>query len=37
MTRFENITKLNIHECLTMLSFLKEKQQAEMQQIKNKK
>ena len=37
ITRFENITKLNLHECLTMLTFMKEKSEVETQQIKNKK
>ena len=36
ITRFEDITKLNIHQCFTMLSFMKEKAQLESQQIKNK-
>ena len=34
--RFENITKLNMHQCFTMLSFMKEKAEIESQNIKNK-
>ena len=34
--RFEDITKLNIHQCFTMLSFMKEKAEIEAQQIKSK-
>ena len=34
--RFENITKLNIHQCFTMLSFMKEKAELEAKQIKSK-
>ena len=36
VTRFEDITELNVHKCLTMLSFMKEKQELENKQIKNK-
>ena len=36
ITRFEDITKLNVHQCFTMLSFMKEKSEIEAQQIKNK-
>jgi hypothetical protein len=36
ITRFEDITKLNVNQCFTMLSFMKEKAQLEAQQIKNK-
>ena len=36
ITKFENITKLNIHQCFTMLSFTKEKAEIEAQQIKSK-
>ena len=34
--RFEDITKLGVHECFTMLSFMKDKNQIEAKQIKNK-
>tara|TARA_R110001632_G_scaffold119247_1_gene231797 strand:- start:1010 stop:1264 length:255 start_codon:yes stop_codon:yes gene_type:complete len=34
--RFENITKLSMHECFMMLSFMKEKNEVEAKQIKNK-
>ena len=34
--RFENITQLNVHECLMMLSFMKEKNDLEAKQIKSK-
>tara|TARA_R110001592_G_scaffold79979_1_gene238629 strand:- start:245 stop:982 length:738 start_codon:yes stop_codon:yes gene_type:complete len=34
--RFEDITKLNVHQCFTFLSFTKEKAEIEQQQIKNK-
>jgi len=34
--RLEDITKLNVHQCFTMLSFKKEKAELEAQQIKNK-
>lgn len=36
VTRVENITKLNVHNCLTMLSFEKEKNEIEAKQIKSK-
>ena len=36
ITRFKNITKLNIHECLYALSFMKEKSELEAKQIKSK-
>tara|TARA_R110000796_G_scaffold85805_1_gene185986 strand:- start:1019 stop:1273 length:255 start_codon:yes stop_codon:yes gene_type:complete len=36
ITRFEHITKLNVHECFMMLSFMKEKNQLEADQIKSK-
>ena len=32
--RFENITKLSALKCLTMLAFMKEKNELEAQQIK---
>ena len=34
ITRFEDITQLNIHKCLLMLAFMKEKADIEMKQIK---
>ena len=34
--RFESITSLELNKCLTMLTFMKEKNEAEAQQIKNK-
>tara|TARA_R110000796_G_scaffold225990_1_gene342456 strand:- start:477 stop:731 length:255 start_codon:yes stop_codon:yes gene_type:complete len=34
ITRFENITKLNVHECFMMLSFMKDKAEAESKKIK---
>ena len=34
VTRFENITKLNIHKCLYYLTFEKEKQEIEKKLIK---
>ena len=34
--RFENITELNVHKCLTMLTFMKEKSDLESKQIKSK-
>ena len=34
ITRFENITKLNFHECFMMLSFMKDKNELEAKQIK---
>jgi hypothetical protein len=36
ITRFENITKLKMHKCFTMLSFMKDKNEVEAQQIKKK-
>ena len=36
ITRFKNITELNIHQCLTYLEYTKEKNQIEAAQIKNK-
>ena len=36
MKKFEDITKLNVYQCFTMLSFMKEKTEMEAQQIKNK-
>ena len=35
--RFEHITKLGALECLTMLSFMKEKNELELKQIKKYK
>ena len=32
--RFENITKLNVHECFMMLSFMKDKAEVEAKRIK---
>ena len=34
--RFEDITKLNVHKCFMMLSFMKDKNELEAKQIKNK-
>jgi len=34
--RFENITKLKMHECFMMLSFMKDKNDLEAKQIKKK-
>ena len=34
ITRFENITKLNVHECFMMLSFMKDKAEIEAKRIK---
>ena len=34
--RFEDITKLNVHSCLMMLAFEKEKTQIEINNIKKK-
>ena len=34
--RFEDITKLGVHECFMMLSFMKDKSELEAKQIKNK-
>jgi len=36
ITRYENITKLNVHQCLYALMFMKEKSEIEEKQIKNK-
>tara|TARA_R110000787_G_scaffold119215_1_gene230165 strand:+ start:99 stop:353 length:255 start_codon:yes stop_codon:yes gene_type:complete len=36
ITRFENITKLKMHECFMMLSFMKDKNEVEEKQIKKK-
>ena len=36
ITRFENITKLNVHECLTYLTYTKEKNEIEARNIKSK-
>ena len=36
ITKFEHITKLNVHECLTFLEYTKEKNQIEAAQIKSK-
>jgi len=36
ITRFQNITKLNMHECFMMLSFMKDKNELEAEQIKSK-
>jgi|TARA_R110002096_G_scaffold369290_2_gene562566 hypothetical protein len=36
ITRFENITKLKMHECFMMLSFMKDKNEIEAKQIKKK-
>ena len=35
VTRFEQVENLNINTCLTWLSFTKEKNDLEKQQIKN--
>ena len=35
--RFENITGLNMHQCLMALEFMKEKNELEMKQIKNRR
>ena len=35
--RFENITRLNMHQCLMALEFIKEKNDLEMKQIKNRR
>jgi hypothetical protein len=34
ITRYENITKLNVHECFMMLSFMKDKAEVEAKRIK---
>ncbi len=36
ITRFENITKLGMHQCLMMLAFMKDKNELESKQIKSK-
>ena len=36
ITRIENITKLKMHECFMMLSFMKDKNEIEAKQIKKK-
>ena len=36
ITRFENITKLKMHECFMILSFMKDKNEIEAKQIKKK-
>jgi len=36
ITRLEDITKLEVHKCFTMLSFVKEKNEIEAKQIKSK-
>ena len=36
ITRFENITELNIHQCLLMLTFMKEKTDLEAIEMKKK-
>tara|TARA_R110002096_G_scaffold64688_2_gene157472 strand:- start:3848 stop:4102 length:255 start_codon:yes stop_codon:yes gene_type:complete len=35
ITKFKNITELNVHECLMMLCFMKDKNEIEAKQIKN--
>ena len=34
--RFEHITKLNVHQCLNFLAFMKDKAEAESKQLKTK-
>jgi hypothetical protein len=34
--RFEHITELGVHQCLTLLTFEKEKAEIEAQQMKSK-
>jgi hypothetical protein len=34
ITQFENITKLKMHECFMMLTFMKDKNELEAKQIK---
>ncbi len=34
ITRFENITKLGVHECFMMLSYMKDKSEVEAKNIK---
>ena len=36
ITRLEDITKLGMHECFMMLSFMKDKNEMEAKQIKKK-
>ena len=36
VTRFDDITKLNVHQCLMYLAFEKEKIELEKKQIRNK-
>jgi hypothetical protein len=36
ITRIDAVTKENVHSCLTMLSFMKEKAELENQNIKSK-
>jgi hypothetical protein len=36
ITRFKHITELNVHECFMMLSFMKDKNELEAEQIKSK-
>ena len=36
INRIEHITKLNVHQCLYMLAFMKDKAEVESKQIKNK-
>ena len=36
ITRVENITKLGLHECLLMLTFMKEKNELEARELKRK-
>ena len=36
ITRFDTITKLNVHKCLIYLAFEKEKIELEKKQIRNK-
>ena len=36
ITRFEDITKLNIHTCLYALSYMKDKAEVESKQMKSK-
>ena len=37
ITRFENITKLGVHDCLYALEFMKEKNELEAKRIRNGK
>ena len=36
VSKYDSITKLNVHQCLMFLAFEKEKTQIEMQRIKSK-